>query len=246
MPELTIVLPTFGHFDFARRAAESLFAVTPQIDLQCLVVDDCSPDWDSVDWSAWPQDRLERHHFNEWAGLTRSWNWGLSRARELGSRYAVCTNSDILFTPGWFEPLRDAIEAGVSLAGPLSNAPGYLPTQDIERHLPGYRLTDDPAVLADYATALRARYPGNCHKPAHVNGFFMMAKTDVWWSGAFDAQHVFDPKHRLTGNEDELQTRWKKMNRACCYVPSSFIFHYRSVSRGFPKLGNKGAFRPTE
>ena len=65
-----------------------------------------------------------------------------------------------------------------------------------------------------------------------LNGFFTMAKTEVWWSGAFGKDTVFDPGKRMHHNEDELEIRWAKMGRRIGFVPSSFIFHYRAVSRG--------------
>jgi GT2 family glycosyltransferase len=36
----------------------------------------------------------------------------------------------------------------------------------------------------------------------------------------------------MTGNEDELQARWAKKGMKSGVVLSTFIFHYRSVSRG--------------
>ena len=60
----------------------------------------------------------------------------------------------------------------------------------------------------------------------------MLARTDVWWKGKFDKQYVFDPRKKMAGNEDELQKRWKRIGQRSGFVPSSFIFHYRSVTRG--------------
>jgi hypothetical protein len=36
----------------------------------------------------------------------------------------------------------------------------------------------------------------------------------------------------MTGNEDELQSRWRAKGMKFAAALGSFIFHYRSVSRG--------------
>ena len=78
--------------------------------------------------------------------------------------------------------------------------------------------------------------------PININGFFMLAKTTRWWEGKFNEQHVFDPSKIMTGNEDELQRRWHKQQFRTGFVPSSFVFHYRAVSRG-DRYKHKGWLR---
>ena len=60
----------------------------------------------------------------------------------------------------------------------------------------------------------------------------MVARTRTWWSGAYDKDHVFDPSHPMTENEMELEMRWSMVGRRFAIAPGSFVFHYRSVSRG--------------
>lgn len=239
---IAFILPLYGSFDYGRLAAQSFFATTPEeLNPILITLDDASPGYDQQDWSAWyaglPRARCHHVRWHENAGLTRSWNFGLWLARELRMRYAVAGNSDVVMTPGWYAGLTSVLDQGlVDLAGPVTNAPGRTrqqpPTQNVAAHLAGYELSDDPAVLAQQAELLRSLYP-----PAHVivdniNGFFMMATVEKWWQGAFNPTFVFDPSRRMTGNEDELQRRWKRLGRKAGYVPSSFVFHYRSVTRG--------------
>ena len=120
------------------------------------------------------------------------------------------------------------------MVGPVSNAPG--PTnggrQRVQLFYPGYKVSDDAVDIATVAQYLREQYPIGQASRININGFFLMARTDVWWSGAYKSNVVFDPKHKMQFNEDELQRRWSKMKRKVGFVPSSFIFHYRAVSRG--------------
>ena len=249
---LLFVLPTYGEFAYAKLAAESFCRHTP--DGTILLVDDCSPDYDNVDFMSWqvPIGRFHRFAFREWGGLTRSWNHGLRQARELEAEYVLAGNSDLLFTPQWSDALKLGLESGYGLVGPLSNAPGVTAKglQEVQRYDSEYELTDDEKMLGRAADRLRTRYAGQ-YVTSPVNGFALFAKTTTWWQHAYDLEHPFRPRNDfnskgqrnptplLTLNEDELQGRWRNAGVLSGIVLSSFVFHYRSVSRGdrFKKPG---------
>src|SRR5687768_14410941 len=94
--DILVIIPTKGHFDYAKKCIESLNAHT--YGMHCAIIDDNSPEFYEVEW---PQFTGFKEHFATDGGLTRSWNRGLQIARDHGYKYAVCTNSDVLFTPGW-------------------------------------------------------------------------------------------------------------------------------------------------
>jgi hypothetical protein len=213
-----------------------------------LLVDDASPGWseDEAEGLARnvPPDSLLIHRFDENGGVTRSWNWGLAKARELGADYTVVANDDILFTPGWFGALASSLESW-DLVGPLTNAPGppNFWWQNVRLHLNGYRLTDDAGYLDRLAGLLRRLFPEDAVVPAVVNGFFQVAKTSTWWDYAFDAEDVFDPSHRMVGNEEEFQERLRRQGGRTGVVLRSFIFHYRGASRDSHGVGR---YRPDD
>jgi GT2 family glycosyltransferase len=238
---LLFICPQYGAFGYSRRAILSFFRYTPEtLSPRCLVVDDASPGYDAEDWQAWGQgmpggEKLVTVRRQENRGLTASWNEGLRFAREHRLRYAICGNSDIFFTPGWHEGLCHHLDRDAHLVGPLTNAPGLTPDapkQQVARYLWLYRVDDDPAYLAKVAARLRRKAPLERFIPALINGFFLMSTTEKWWDGTFDAEHVFDPANRMVRNEVELQRRWMAQAKKVGIVPSSFIFHYRGVSRG--------------
>jgi GT2 family glycosyltransferase len=70
----------------------------------------------------------------------------------------------------------------------------------------------------------------------------MIAKGTTWLDYSYDAEHVFNPAHRMTENEVELQIRWASHGLRRAVVPSSFVFHYRGVSRGLQGEAD-GAYR---
>jgi len=242
-PRVCVVIPTYNHFAYARAAVRSLVRHAPRgATVEHIVVDDCSPEWDAVDWRTWPGGG-RRVRFGRRGGLTRSWNAGLRFAFERRSDYVVCTNSDVLFSPGWFEPLVDALESGLDLVGPVSNAPGHAAAQDVRLYLDAPSELDDSArSIGATARALRGKAPLR----SRINGFFMMARTGVWRAGRYSRRCVFDPACRMAGNEDELQARWSALGRTAGIATASYIFHYRSVSRpeGLQVRSAAGAYRP--
>jgi glycosyltransferase involved in cell wall biosynthesis len=242
--ELLFILPTYGQFNYARSCVESIVKNTQPGTYTIAIIDDGSPDWAAQNISQWPSCPKFCVHFAENNGLTRSWNLGLNLARTYGFKYAICGNSDLLVTEGWFEPLKEALETGFDLVGPITNAPGHANWQSLRQYC-RFKATDDRAYLNSIARMVRGYHSNGAIGCNYINGFCMLAKTETWWAGAINDGNVFDPKYKLTGNEDELQKRWKQANRVFGFVPQSFVFHYRSVSRPDALVcwASKGAFR---
>ena len=253
MIRIGFICPTYDAMaldSYTRKSLISFFETTPNG--VALVVDDGSKSWsdkyaNSLNEIAkqYPGCELWSHHFPKNGGLTRSWNLGLKKASLMNLTHVIAGNNDVIFTKNWHAGMLHALEHGYSLVGPLSNAPGITAKgkQEINRHYGGYKLTDVPEELDKVATHL---YNTNLGKiiESRVNGFFLLAKMETWQKGMYDKENYFrpvnpktadgrkNPTPLMTLNEDELQSRWiaKKMQPAICL--SSFIFHYRAVSRG--------------
>ena len=216
-----------------------------------IVVDDASEGWESAHTShlkglaAHEGQECVVFRYADWGGLTRSWNKGLSIAKDMGCDYAICGNNDVLFPPMWYQGLLHAMESGYSLVGPLSNAPGVTAKkkQEVQRYFPDYKPSDDLAYINMVQKFLLDKFLGDVID-APVNGFFQMAKMTTWLRGSYSRNFVYRPRNERTSkgyrnptplmtlNEDELQGRWRELGFKSGVVPSSFIFHYRAVTRG--------------
>lgn len=232
---IAFILPTYGQFDYAELAAASFFENTANPYL--IFVDDASPDYKENEVKPWlskyPEDRVKFYRFTTNGGLTRSWNAGLAIAADLGVQYAMPSNSDVVFAPGWENGLVEAIASGFDIVGPVTNAPGRtcFQQQYVRTYKKDYRVDQSWAAIAQTQEYLQAKQ----HPPVSVksvNGFCMFAELDRWMAGAFSRECVFDPKYRITGNEDELQKRWRNSGGRAAVVPTSFVFHYRAATRG--------------
>ena len=262
MPRILFICPTYGHLDYAFKAIDS-FVLHSSPEDGAVLIDDASPNWPGVEkiydtYRPFTPQRFFITSFSENGGLTRSWNMGLWHARHQGFEYAICGNSDILFSPNWHLQLVELLnKQGWRLAGPVTNCPGapQYGSQNVKHFFPNYKVSDDKCDIAKVAACLLLNY----HDSAcvtHINGFFMMAKTSTWWEGAYDSENVFCPRNDfnskgqrnptplMTLNEDELQRRWREKGWLIGFTPASFIFHYRAVTRGGRAATVEGAYRP--
>ena len=253
MLRIGFVCPTYNAVEldrYTRRALVSFFDTTPYG--VAIVVDDASPGWTKnyahslqTIVADYPGSELHIIRFDHPGGLTRSWNAGLELADKLDLTYAISGNNDVSFTSQWYSGMVHALAHGYDLVGPLSNAPGVTAQglQEVARYCENYRRTDNQAQLNQMAATLYQKYLGQVVE-SPVNGFFHMATLASWRRGKYDDTHYYcpynavrpsgkiNPTPLLTGNEDELQYRWRRQGMQSAIVLSSFIFHYRAVSRG--------------
>lgn len=248
MLQIGFICPTYKALEldaYTRVALCSFFELTPHG--YAIVVDDNSPSWNQqyTESLRTISPRMDFVHFETSGGLTRSWNAGLARAFELNLDYVIAGNNDIVFTRRWYEGLLHALEHGFAMAGPLSNAPGTTAggKQAIERYTTKFCLTDDKAVLNNIADDIYLNHLGKVIA-SPVNGFFQIAKLSSWVQGKYDKDHYYCPRNPFTSkgvvnptpemtlNEDELQARWRVLGMESAIALSTYIFHYRAISRG--------------
>jgi hypothetical protein len=95
-PELSIVIPTLdAASERVRACVSAIHRATANAPYELVLVDNGAP----------PQ------------GFTGPVNSGLRAAR---GRYAVVMNDDVEVLPGWWPPLRDALDAGASVSFPVT------------------------------------------------------------------------------------------------------------------------------
>lgn len=249
-PELLVVIPTFGAFDYAARAVRSALGNTRWFDPWVIVIDDASPEW--VEPHApkqisdlWSLDvRLTTFRFPQNGGLTRSWNCGLQFAKDRSIEFCCVANSDLYFPPGWDRGMSDALtRQGCHLVGPVTNAPGTEQAQYVGKYSLLYRKDRIDEDADKVQEELRGFQTGRV-KETPLNGFCLAAKTETWWNTAYDKDHVFRPRNDfnskgepnptplMTLNEYELQARWRAKGLKIAAALSSYVVHYRAVSRG--------------
>lgn len=257
--QIGVIVPSYGHYDYVERCVRSAFENSPP-DTHVLMVEDAHPDYER-DWSKHfhhfltdtddagnlvTRDRFHETRYSKNGGLIRSLNHGMEFFRDMGARYVVLGNSDLVFAPNWYKPLVWALENEWDVVGPVTNAPGTETAQWVGGFLlqpDAYRPSDDPAQLKKTANELW-ECNGNTVRQGRLNGFMMMGRTARLWEGRYDETHVFCPcnewtsKHGrnptplMTLHEYESQARWEKLGWKIGFCPASYVLHYRSVTRG--------------
>lgn len=233
---ISVVIPTYGHFDYAREAV--LSAINSRDDVVAIVVDDGSKDW-NTDWlQDIPSDRFVLHRFEENKGTTQCWNFGINESDRIGCEYVCLSNSDVIFPNQCFESMIEAIDRGFSLIGPLTNAPGHSIEQNIKLYMPHYELTDDKSHIEKVNEELREKYKGEAIPLFPINGFCWLGRTDFFITNDLLDEDTF-PR---AGQEDDFQRRVLNDRQAIIkdggtripkfgYILDTFVFHYRGVSR---------------
>lgn len=263
MDRLCVVIPTYGKFEYAKQAVVSAIEAATDVEAHVFLVDDASPDFHGHDntgevapnhiirelMARYPKRlRLIVNPVN--LGLTKTWNKGISSAVIAGNFKFICaTNSDVVFPKGYDIGMTQALESKkVDLVGPVTNAPGTEENQFVKLYSNNYD-GPDVAKIDEVQLELLTKYRAQV-KQMTVNGFCMMALSYTWEnymyapeqpfreSNPFNSKGQPNPTPAMTLQEYELQSRWHKVGLKSGVALSSYVFHYRSVTRG-PKF-NKG------
>ena len=233
---MAVVIPTYNQFDYAKIAVESLLASSANS--LAVLVDDGSPSWNPAMWDMYPKHRLLLYRFEKNdKNLTRSWNKGIQLALTQNPKIIVAGNSDLKFPPNWILGIEEALEGGAGVVGPTTNAPGHRASQNVIKYYPGFKVSDSDVYISKVSSELLRLHSGKTVS-SPLNGFCIAAKATTWLMGAMSPDLFFNPKYKMTRNEDELMGRWKKLGITSAVACSSFVFHYRGVTR---KPSGKGA-----
>lgn len=246
-PLIALVVPTYNQFEYARIAVETFLETTANGVV--ILVDDGSPKWNEAAWKKFPKSQLLLHRFpkND-KNLTRSWNQGIQMALELPAQVIIAGNSDLKFPQNWSKGIIEALEEGAGVVGPMTNAPGHRAKQHVSRFIKDFKVDDSDSYITKISNKLYKEKAGQIEK-GPINGFCLAARSSTWLAGAYDRanNHFFNPKYKMVRNEDDLMGRFKKLGITSRIACSSFVFHYRGVTR-HPSGRNagKGHLRITE
>ena len=111
---LAVVMPVYNHIADTLIALDTLEATTR---CEVIIVDDGSTDGTR-------KALLQRHVTYitnpRNLGVNASWNIGIRSAIAAGAEYIAVVNNDLAFSPGWWPPLRSALDSGHAVVSPYS------------------------------------------------------------------------------------------------------------------------------
>ena len=227
MGKLSCIVPLFNHVEESRQMLASLLqSMPPGLDYEIILVDDCSTDA-TRSWLASLNDLRIRVLLNEQ-------NVGFARANHAGIRLAsgdtlALLNNDLVFAPGWLEPMLEILAAPHLNAGIVGNQQvrvidGELDHAGVELNFLGQfdHVRSVEAGLLQYGKL--SVVTGAC---------LLIRKADFAEVGGFDERFI-------NGCEDIdlcLKVRASGKNVYVCHT--SKIQHHVSLSRSRTNLQNE-------
>jgi O-antigen biosynthesis protein len=223
---LSFIIPLHNHVAHSQAMLDGLLASLPaNLTFEVILVDDASSDA-TAQWLAGLQDRRVRFVVNpENLGYAASNNRGVALAR---GEFLGLLNNDLLFSPGWLEPML-ALFSG---KGP---APGVV--GNVQR-----RVVDDEIDHAGICLNLRGQFEHVRALPAGVDSAEV-----PWVTGAclllrravFLSCGGFDTGYRNGCEDVDLCFRLRQAGLRVMVAYRSVIRHHVSLSRGANSLQNE-------
>lgn len=200
-----------------------LESIPPDLDFEILLIDDFSSDGTRE----WLQSiNNERVHFH-----LNSHNLGYSRSNNVGAklakgRFLGLLNNDLIFKPGWLEPMLRFFDSEDLNAGLVGN---------VQFRVADNSLDHAGVILNLYGQFEHAKshpLPGN-YKPLAVTGACVLIEKSL-----FEAADYFDETFRNGCEDIDLCFKVRALGKEVYLAQDSLIHHHVSLSRGSGDLTN--------
>jgi len=223
-PKAGIVVTSYNHIEYTERALESFYStINEKIDHELWLLDDNSSEDIEGIYNKYKNLGLRFFKNNTNAGLTSLWNkgFGLNKDKD----YLIICNNDVIFSNHWADNLICTLRNSpfFSVAVPITNAPGHVPTQYVTNFVKNYIPTDDQNEINLISEQIKNQTPKKVKKG---NGFCLAMKVSLLSRNLLNGV-PFNNNFPMYGGEDEFFFRVKPKTMI---VPSSFVFHYKHVS----------------
>jgi len=218
-PELSIVIPAYGQAELTSRCITSLLAQPPDMPFEIVVVDDASePPLVSL-LQTDPHLKVMRNPQN--CGFARSCNNGARAAR---GRLLLLLNNDTEVLPGWWQPLRQAIEQHADYGIVVPKL--IFPDRTIQHCGKVWKDTEAPNGSAQH---IYYRFPADapCVNRSRVYGIvtgaaLLVRRDEFLGLGGFDEQY------HNGWEDDDLCYAYSAKGLAAYYCAESEIVHHQS------------------
>lgn len=230
LPEVSIIVVTFGNCAFTRLCLESIRVFTSEVEHEVVVVDNGSSDGtlETVERLAAQHGRIRLIANRRNLGFAAAINQGARAAR---GQILCLLNNDTIVTPGWLETLAGAVwrTPGLGMVGPVTNAVG-----NEARTRAGYRTLAD---LPRWAACCAARHRGRAFEIPMLALFCAVLRRDVWDRiGSLDEQFgagMFE--------DDDYSRRVRAAGLSLQCRQDAFVHHWQRA--GFKLLGDEAYAR---
>jgi GT2 family glycosyltransferase/glycosyltransferase involved in cell wall biosynthesis len=220
MPDVSIIIPTYGQVDFTLRCLAAIARNRPVCSIEILVIDDASPDPEVEILAAIPGIRLIRQTTN--LGYLHSTNAAAAVAR---GKFLLLLNNDTQVQPGWLDPMLALFHAAPAVGavgskliypdGRLQEAGGIIWADGSGWNVGRFDPPDLP--VHDYVREVD-----------YCSAACLLVRRSVFLDIG-----GFDPRYAPAYYEDtDLAFRLRERGLLVLYQPRSRVVHFEGVSHG--------------
>ena len=223
---ISFVIPLHNHLPHTQEMLTSLLASLPaDLDFEVILVDDASSDGTAA-WLRKLSHPRVRAVFNpENLGYAASNNQGVAEAR---GEILGLLNNDLIFSPGWLEPMLHLLNDPMARFGLLGNVQRRVVDGEIDHAGVGLNLKGQ----FEHLTTLP---PDAEHAVVSwVTGACVLIRRDL-----FEALGGFDTRYRNGCEDIDLCFRVQQAGKQVGIAYNSVIRHHVSLSRGHHVLQNE-------
>jgi len=227
LPPISFIVPLFNHLQHTQAMLASLLAsLPPWLDFEVILADDASTDGTAA-WLQTLQDpRIKTLVSERNQGFAANNNAAvrLARGEVLG-----LLNNDLLFEPGWLEPMLGILQDPLRRAGVVGN----VQTRVADGTLDHAGVCLNPLGQLEHMRELPAGGSVAMQVLAVTGACMLLRRAD------FDACGGFDPAY-VNGCEDiDLCFKLRAAGHRIYVAPESGIGHHVSLSRGPTSLNDE-------
>jgi len=226
-PLISFVVPVFNHVEHSRKMLATLLNSLPcELSFEILFADDNSTD-ETREWLLSLNDLRIRYTLNERnLGYAKTNNSAATLAK---GRYLGLLNNDLLFEPGWLEPMLSMIDDPLLNAGIVGNLQYRVADKELDHA--GFVLV--PSGKFEHANTAPDIHALPSPVYAVTGACMVMLRSDFEEIGGFDEAF-------LNGCEDiDLCLNIRHLGKQIYIAPNSQILHHVGLSRSRTSLQNE-------
>jgi GT2 family glycosyltransferase len=227
LPQLSFVVPLFNHLEHSKVTLASLQASIPSgLVYEIVLVDDASTDG-TRGWLAGlddPQLRVVLNASN--LGFAGTTNAGIAKA---AGAILVLVNNDLIFAPGWLEPMLAVLQDPLTNAGLVGNVQKRVSDNGI----------DHVGVYVDATGKLVHQQALPKTGLTHARVFAVTGACCLIRRNVFDAAGGFDESFVNGGEDIDLCMKVRRLGLDIYMAFGSVVRHHVSLSRDRSSLQNE-------
>ena len=226
--KISCVIPVFNHLDVTRACLRSLEETVSGVEYEVILVNDASDDATTQGLRELQSDRVALVQNPRNCGYAYSNNQGAARAT---GEILFLLNNDLVFLPGWLEPMLNAFQK-VKKLGLVGNVQLNAATGEI----------DHAGVLVSLRATLdhkRSPNGGQTGTPAYTRVHLITAACCAIRRDLFLRAGGFDEAFVNGGEDMDLCFRLSRLGYRIAVANQSVVKHHVSASRSGPNLNNE-------